>query len=92
MLDIQLHGDLKVRFPHFDGLLGQSVHQVDADVVESRFLAVLHGINRLSGIVPAAQEAEFIIIETLYADTQAVDRQRGEHRDIFRCQIIRIGF
>jgi hypothetical protein len=54
-------------------LSGQGVHEIDIDVVEARLARFVHRMHGLGGGVDAAEPPQHGVIETLHAETQAID-------------------
>ena len=92
MLHLQSESSGEVGVPFFKGLSCQSLNQVDADVLESRVLAVAYRLKRLDAGVPAVEQAELVRVEGLYADTEAVDGQGAEFMYFGESEVVRIGF
>ena len=55
------------------GLAGQTVHQIDADIVEACTAGILHGLLGLSIVMPAADKLEQVIVAGLNANGQTVN-------------------
>ena len=74
---------LQVFFPAFRCFTGEPVDQVDADVAETVGTAQLYRTNGLSRIVAAFQQLERSVVKCLDAHADAVERQFGEHLQVF---------
>ena len=73
MLGVHLHDLGEGVGPVALGLAGQTVHQIDADVVEARLARVAKGLLRLLEVVAPSDELQEIVVAGLHADGQAVD-------------------
>ena len=58
--------------PLLDALVGQAVHQVDADVVEPRAESLMVGAGGVFGCVAAAESMQEFVVETLHAYAQPI--------------------
>ena len=58
--------------PLLDALVGQTVHQVDADVIEARVECLIVGLDSIMGRVASAEGTKKAVVEALHADAQAV--------------------
>ena len=71
-----------VGLPVGEGLPGETVHQVNADVAEARLAQNIDGLMHLSGTVAAVQEAQTSLVEGLGTHRHAVDAELQQ-----RCSI-----
>ena len=69
----QGQGGVQGVLPLAEGLAGQAVHQVQADVVEAGAAAMAQGGGGFGSIVAAAQHRQQGVVHTLDADADAVD-------------------
>ena len=73
MLHTQADGLLQIVLPDSIRLPWQSVNQINADVAESRILTAFHSRDGVSSRMPAIQQLQQSVIESLDADAQSVD-------------------
>jgi hypothetical protein len=83
---------LEIALPYFRRLIGQPIHQIDADVVETHLLAIFYCSYGILRCVPSAEKFQFVVVETLDADADAVEGQPTEHADICGRKIVGVGF
>ena len=81
-----------VFLPHSERLPGQSVDEVNADIVKSGVLCGLDGLNCLLRRMPPADRLEQRVLQRLNTDTQAVDSCLAEVLEIVSSQVSRVGF
>ena len=72
-------------------LIGQAVHKVDADVVESGAPDLFKGCNGLLRRVPSSQELQEPVVQTLHAHAQAVYAGVQEGRQVAVEQVSGVG-
>ena len=70
---LQRHRAFHVGQRALQGLLRQRVHQVEVDVVVTGILCRFHRRFRLAGRMDAPEAFQFVVIETLHAERDAVD-------------------
>ena len=73
MLRVHLHDLGQGVRPVVLGLAGQTVHQIQADVVKAGVSGILKCLLGLLEIVPAADQLQQAVVRGLHADGQAVD-------------------
>ena len=54
-------------------LIGQSIHQVDADIFEACVGSLTIGVHGIGCVVTASESLQQVVVKALYADAQAVD-------------------
>ena len=92
MFRFQRDGCVKIFVPRIHTFAGESVHKVDADIMETGIPASAESLYGLLCVVASFQKRQDIIVEGLYSHTQTVERKGREHFHIFVCQVIRVRF
>ena len=88
--DIQFDGLAQVILPSGEGLVRQSVDKIDTDVRETVRLATTHRRLRLLRRMPAVQEGQVIVVETLYANAQTVNGEAFQRRQESIGEVVRV--
>ena len=73
MLRFQLQHMVKGRLPLLEGLTGQTVDEVQGDVVEARLAGVFHALHGLLIVVGTAELFQQLVIVVLHAEAHAVE-------------------
>ncbi|MNZ88507.1 hypothetical protein D3C78_1074020 [compost metagenome] len=74
------------------GLVGQAMHQVQVEVVEPGLTGHAGGTYRFIAVVDSSQGLEFLLLETLDTDRQAIDAQRPIGDELLLFEGARVGF
>ena len=89
---MQGNGLFQILLPGIQCLSRKSIHQVDADVLETGFPTSFEGFDGLLGGMPAMKQLQGLFLKGLNAHADAVDGQTAKHGNILRCQVIGVGF
>ena len=72
------------------GLLGDSVHQINADVIKSRLACIVEARLELLKSVDSAKSFKLVCVRALTSDAESIDSQAAKLLEIFvisRCGI-----
>ena len=69
---------LQVGLPAGEGLAGEAIDEVEADVAEACFGSGLHGLERLLGAVAAVEQVQVVVEEGLHPDAEAVEEMHPD--------------
>lgn len=83
---------LEVVLPMLEGLVGQAVYEVDADVVDARLMGCFHCLCDLTCGVSAVDESEGIVVEGLCSDADAVDGCSFDAFEPLGVYVVGVGF
>ena len=78
--------------PLGQGLLGQTVHQVQVDVAETGPLSPGKGVEGLPGVVTSSQHGKQSIIQALHADAEPVNPLLQQAAAGLLVQVVGVGF
>ena len=92
MLYVEAKGAVDVALPLTERLARESVHQVDADILDAGIAQKADGTADLTGGVATVEEAETAVVERLGAHRNAVDGELRQGLGIFRGNVIRVTF
>ena len=78
--------------PLGEGLVGQAVHQIEVDIVETGGAGCLERFDGSVGGVAAAQQSQQAVVQALHADAEAVDALAQQSATGVGVQVAGIGF
>ena len=87
----QRQGLADVLLPLLQRLAGQSVDEVDAQVVDAGALQMVYGLLHLPGAVAAVEESQHPVVEGLHSHAHAVDAQRFKGLGVGRRYVVGVG-
>ena len=92
MLRSSLEKDVEVAVPLVGIGGGETVDEVEAEVVETSLFGPTDTLAGMFGIVAAAEIIQIVVEETLYADAEPVDAQFAQGRKVINRQGVGVGF
>src|SRR5262249_41613651 len=78
MFRIQIGNELQSFPPVVDGLPGQTEHQIDVQIIETRGAGIMEGSQKTIAVVQTSQGFQQLRLRGLKTKTQSVDSDRAE--------------
>ena len=92
MLHVELQRSVNVCIPGAERLFRETVHEVDADVVQTVTTQLADGFFHLPCGVPAAQEAQSFVGESLCPHADAVHGQGRQLGGVVGAHVVGVAF